>query len=74
MSKDCRNAGILLAKSAGGDIGGRSFKISEKSTSRVDIGISNLKRWKALKCSFSLESDEDFASLLLDLAQERTRR
>ncbi|RZB40865.1 uncharacterized protein BDFB_005912 [Asbolus verrucosus] len=49
-------------------------KIDENSALEVIVGFVNVKRWNLLKASFSCETNENFATKLLDLAQDYLNR
>lgn len=74
MSKKCQNDTIFLRNNGNVNINERSFKINDKLLSQVDIGVSNIKRWNALKSEFLCKSDEDFTEILLNFAEERLKR
>ncbi|XP_044259010.1 uncharacterized protein LOC123007661 [Tribolium madens] len=49
-------------------------KTDEDIALELTVGSANVKRWHLLKASFSCETNENFATTLLDLAQEYLNR
>lgn len=74
MSKKCQNGTILLTNNENVITNGSSFKINEKLLTSIDIGLTNLARWNALKNLFLCKNDEEFAKILLDLGQAEIKR
>ena len=50
------------------------LKVDENSALEVTVGFVNVKRWNLLKASFSCETNQSFATKLLDLAQDYLSR
>lgn len=49
-------------------------KTDEDFALELTVGSPNVKRWNLLKASFSCETNESFATTLLDLAQDYLNR
>lgn len=69
MSRKCQKESKRLALSGNNGSGKNSSENNVNAELDVVVGSSNVSRWNELKKSFSCATNWEFATVLLDLAE-----